>query len=55
MIVTQFGRPVGHMAGHDLDDRGSQVSSALDQLRGYYGLGSASPSGSGPDYFRGML
>ena len=53
MIVTQYGRPVGLMPGHDLDDRGSHVSSALDQLRGYYGLGSPSPSGSGPDYFRG--
>lgn len=53
MIVTQYGRPV-HLPGHDLEDRGSQVSSALDQLRGYYGLGAASPSGSGsPHFFRG--
>ena len=53
MIVTQYGRPVPFPAqGGELNDRGSQVSSALDQLRGYYGLGSASPSGPGPDYFR---
>lgn len=54
MIVTQYGRPLP-LPRHsgDLDDRGSHVSSALDQLRGYYGLGSASPSGPGPDYFRG--
>ena len=56
MIVTQFGRPVPLPAqSGELDDRGSHVSSALDALRGYYGLGSASPSGPGPDYFRGML
>lgn len=54
MIVTQYGRPVPlPVPSGELDDRGSHVSSALDQLRGYYGLGSASPSGPGPDYFRG--
>ncbi|KAL3130919.1 hypothetical protein ABBQ38_000246 [Trebouxia sp. C0009 RCD-2024] len=54
MIVTQYGRPLPlPVHGGDLDDRGSHVSSALDQLRGYYGLGAASPSGPGPDYFRG--
>lgn len=53
MIVTQYGRPVGMLPRNDLDDRGSQVSSALDQLRGYYGLGSPTTSGSGHDYFRG--
>ena len=55
MIVTQYGRPVPlPVHSGELDDRGSHVSSALDQLRGYYGLGSASPSGPGPDYFRGV-
>ena len=55
MIVTQYGRPVPlPVPSGELDDRGSHVSSALDQLRGYYGLGSASPSGPGPDYFRGL-
>ena len=54
MIVTQYGRPVPlPVPSGELDDRGSHVSSALDQLRGYYGLGAASPSGPGPDYFRG--
>lgn len=54
MIVTQYGRPLPlPVHGGDLDDRGSHVSSALDHLRGYYGLGAASPSGPGPDYFRG--
>lgn len=54
MIVTQYGRPVPlPVPSSELDDRGSHVSSALDQLRGYYGLSSASPSGPGPDYFRG--
>ena len=54
MIVTQYGRPVPlPVPSGELDDRGSHVSSALDQLRGYYGLSSASPSGPGPDYFRG--
>eukprot|EP00891_Asterochloris_glomerata_P005321 jgi/Astpho2/5321/fgenesh1_pg.00075_%23_14_t len=51
MIVTQYGRPLGGLQAGNFEEQGaglsSHVSSALDQLRGFYGLGTpASPAAS---------
>ena len=51
MIVTQYGRPLGGLQAGSFEEQGaglsSHVSSALEQLRGFYGLGNpGSPAAS---------
>ena len=51
MIVTQYGRPLGGLQAGHFEEQGAglsgHVSSALEQLRGFYGLGDpGSPAAS---------
>lgn len=59
MIVTQYGRPLGGLQAGNYEEQGaglsSHVSSALDQLRGFYGLGTpASPAASNASQSTGV-
>ena len=59
MIVTQYGRPLGGLQAGNFEEQGaglsSHVSSALDQLRGFYGLGNpGSPAASNASQSTGV-